>query len=103
MGVRKRLSQLITAVGMVLGLAAAAGFVALIGPDVDWYGNKALRAVGGMLITSVLIGLGASWPFLWLADRIFVERPEQQIRSPSDSISFAKNESESGKSARSNI
>ena len=99
MGVRKRLSELIAAAGMALGLAAAAGFVALIWPDIDWYGSKALRAVGGTLVTSVLIVIGVSWPFLWIADRIFVKQ-DNNPRSPSDSIPFSKNESESRKSAR---
>jgi hypothetical protein len=99
MGVRKRLSQLITGVGMALGLAAAAGFVALMWPDIDWYGSKALRAVGGTLVTAVLIAVGVSWPFLWFADRIFAKQ-DNNPRSPSDSIPFSKNESESRKSAR---
>jgi hypothetical protein len=72
--VRKGLSQLIVCVGVALGLAAAAGFVALIWPDIDLYGSKALRAVGGTCVTAVLIAVGVSWPFLWLANNIFPER-----------------------------
>ena len=104
---RKILSRLITCAGIALGLAAAAGFVALIWPDIDWYGSKALRAVGGTCVTAVLIAVGVSWPFRWFANKIFPEiRPlacatqDNNFRSLSDSIPFSKNESESKKSAR---
>ena len=104
---RKTLSQLIIFAGVALGLAAAAGFVALIWPDIDLYGSKALRAAGGTFVTAVLIAVAVSWPFLWLANKIFPEgRPlarakqDNNFRSPSDSIPFSKNESESKKSAR---
>ena len=60
---RKRLSQLLTCAGIVLGLAAAAGFSALIWPDVDLYGNKALRAVAGAITFTILIGAGVAGRF----------------------------------------
>jgi len=67
---------------MVLGLAAAAGFGALIWPDLDLYGNKALRAVAGAFTFTILIGAGVSWPFLWLAGKIFPQDPSLGSDAP---------------------
>jgi hypothetical protein len=87
---RKRLSQLLTCAGIVLGLAAAAGFSALIWPDVDLYGNKALRAVAGAITFTILIGAGVAWPFLWLAGKIFPQDPSLGSDAPADATAPAR-------------
>ena len=83
----RKLSQLITYVGIALGLAAGVGFVLLLWPDIDLYGNKALRAVGGTFATAALIAVGVSWPFLWLADKISPKN--QPVDSPPDATPVA--------------
>jgi hypothetical protein len=97
--VRKTLSLLLTLTGVALGLAASAGVVALIWPDLDIYAANAIRTVPRTFILAILVGVGASWPFLWLADRISPQAPSPDGGSSSGATSIASDKKRHRRSA----
>jgi hypothetical protein len=81
---RKVLSTILRLTGFALGLAAAVLLIALQWPDVlgDLYGANSLRHFVRVFMSGMVLGTLICWPFWWVADKLFPERPVNAVDAP---------------------